>query len=202
MNKELLLEAIAEVFKKMISPVDKTAVAALLDLAEERHYKKGQLILNFGEPCYYVGYIVKGVVRSYYLDNDGNDVTKNFQLENCIVIDEALLGLNSSICTYEALEDCTILFADSFKVRNLIYQNSYIKNLYLLGLEGGLRYKIMRENSFLMQNATERYINFKKQYPTLENRVRQAHIASYLGITPESLSRIRRVLREEKTGRS
>lgn len=115
---------------------------------------------------------------------------------------KARLGLNIVFVHMRHWRIVRFFFADNFKVRNLIYQNAYIKDLHLLGLESGLRYKMMRENSFLMQNATERYINFKKQYPTLENRVRQAHIASYLGITPESLSLIRRVLREEKTGRS
>lgn len=198
MEKDLFLKHITENFSKYISPVDVSALSELLAITEEKHYKKGQIILHSGDVCHYIGYVVKGVVRSYYLDHDGNDVTKNFHIEDHLIIDEALLGLNNSICTYEALEDCTILFAERFQVRLLIQQNDYIKNLYLFGLEDGLRYKIMRENAFLTQNATERYINFKKQYPMLEKRVKLAYIASYLGITPESLSRIRRVLREEK----
>ncbi len=198
MNKELFLEHITEQFSKYISPVDASIVSELLNLAEEKHYKKGEILLYSGETCHYMGYIVKGMVRSYYLDDNGNDITKNFHIEDYFIMDETLLGLNNSICIYEALEDCIILFVDSFQVRILIQQNDYIKNLYLFGLENGLRYKIMRENAFLTQNATERYINFKRQYPLLERRVKLAHIASYLGITPESLSRILRVLREEK----
>lgn len=198
MEKDLFLKHITENFSKYIFPVDVSALSALLALAEEKHYKKGQIILYSGDPCQYIGYVVRGVVRSYYLNHDGNDITKNFHIEDHFIMDEALLGLNNSICTYEALEDCTLLFAERFQVRLLIKQNDYIKNLYLFGLEDGLRYKIMRENAFLTQNATERYINFKKQYPVLEKRVNLACIASYLGITPESLSRIRRVLREEK----
>ncbi len=196
MNKELFLEHITEQFSKYISPVDVSIVSELLNLAEEKHYKKGEILLYSGETCHYMGYIVKGMVRSYYLDDNGNDITKNFHIEDYFIMDETLLGLNNSICIYEALEDCIILFVDSFQVRILIQQNDYIKNLYLFGLENGLRYKIMRENAFLTQNATERYINFKRQYPLLERRVKLAHIASYLGITPESLSRIRRVLRD------
>lgn len=62
------------------------------------------------------------------------------------------------------------------------------------------RYKIYRENGFLVENATERYIHFKKLYPDLSERVPQRHIATYLGIAPESLSRIRSAMKENETG--
>lgn len=173
-------------------------MSQLLNIAEERHYKKGQLLLRTGEPCNQVCYILSGIIRSYYLDIGGNDVTKNFYTEDSIMMEESLLGYTQNICTYEALENCTVFLLNSTQVKNFIMQNDYLKNLYLMGLENGIRYKITRENEFLMQNATERYLNFCKRYPKLEKRVKQAYIASYLGITPESLSRIRRILREER----
>jgi len=63
-------------------------------------------------------------------------------------------------------------------------------------LEGGMRYKIYRENGFLVETATERYIAFRKRNPELAERVPLRYIATYLGITPESLSRIRSAMRE------
>ena len=57
--------------------------------------------------------------------------------------------------------------------------------------------KMIRENVFLIENATERYIHFKKLYPDLSERVPQRHIATYLGIAPESLSRIRGAMKED-----
>lgn len=57
--------------------------------------------------------------------------------------------------------------------------------------------KMIRENVFLIENATERYIHFKKLYPEISKRVPQRHIATYLGITPESLSRIRSAMKDE-----
>ena len=59
-----------------------------------------------------------------------------------------------------------------------------------------LRYKIFRENGFLVETATERYIAFRKRNPELAERVPLRYIATYLGITPESLSRIRSAMRE------
>ena len=64
-------------------------------------------------------------------------------------------------------------------------------------LEQSMNKKILRENSLISKSATERYLDLKNEYPGIEKRVNQTHIASYLGITPVSLSRIRRVIREE-----
>ena len=70
------------------------------------------------------------------------------------------------------------------------------ENILML-LENALRYKMYRENGFLVENATERYLHFKKLYPELSGRIPLKHIATYLGIAPESLSRIRSALKEE-----
>lgn len=75
-------------------------------------------------------------------------------------------------------------------------ENDELKNVYIMLLENALRYKIYRENGFLVENATERYLHFKKLYPTICEKVKQHHLASYLGIAPESLSRIRKALKE------
>ena len=75
--------------------------------------------------------------------------------------------------------------------------NNQLLWLYVQKLEEAMKHKIIREMSLVNKNATERYIDFKQIYPGIEKRVNQIHIASYLGITPVSLSRIRRVIREE-----
>ncbi len=82
-------------------------------------------------------------------------------------------------------------------MRSLILSNEVFKDLWICLLELTVRYKLYRENGFLVENATERYIHFKKMYPDVCNRVPQKHIATYLGITPESLSRIRSAMKEE-----
>lgn len=80
-------------------------------------------------------------------------------------------------------------------LKELIKEKERFKDLYISALEFGIRYKIRRENDFLMNNATERYLQFERDYPELVNRVKQTHISTYLGITPESLSRIKRALK-------
>ena len=81
----------------------------------------------------------------------------------------------------------------------MIMSSESLKKIWIELLENGLRYKIYRENGFLLENAAERYLHFRKLYPELCSRVPQKHIATYLGITPESLSRIRKVMKEEQS---
>ena len=179
------------------NPLDKKVLKSLLDVAQVKSYKKGEIILSVGEKYWQVGYVLSGVIRSYYLKDDGSDRTKHFHIEDQFLMDESLVDYETSICAYEALEDCTILVISAKKMKEIIMKHEQFQKLYIVCLEQGIKYKIARENSFLMQSATERYIEFKKEYPNLEKRVKQLYIATYLGITPESLSRIRRVLREE-----
>lgn len=82
------------------------------------------------------------------------------------------------------------------KIKELVYENNQLKDMYITLLENALRYKLYRENGFLVENATQRYINFKKRYPDICKSVKQHYIATYLGVTPESLSRIRKALKE------
>lgn len=63
-------------------------------------------------------------------------------------------------------------------------------------IENAMRYKLFRESEFLTKSASERYIHFKKEYPHLIGTIKQSYIATYLGVNPESLSRIKKNLRE------
>lgn len=179
-------------------PADINALEELISKTQRKQFKKGQIILSEGETYHMVGYVLKGIIRSYYLDKNGNDITKNFHMEQQFLMDEGLVNYNTSICNYEALEDSEVLMISTKVLKNMVLANAYLKEIYLLYLENGLRYKIARENGFLTQSATERYLEFKKEYKNLDDRVKQSYIATYLGITPESLSRIRRMLREEE----
>ena len=81
-------------------------------------------------------------------------------------------------------------------IQKLIRESVSFKDIWIYLLESAMRYKIYRENGFLVENATERYIHFKKLFPDLSERIPQRHIATYLGIAPESLSRIRSAMKE------
>lgn len=85
-----------------------------------------------------------------------------------------------------------------YKENNLSLKNEIIaKSAYIQFLENALKYKIYRENGFLMESASERYLHFREMFPKICQSVKQQYIATYLGIVPESLSRIKRNLVEE-----
>lgn len=200
MNKDEMLSVIMKTCTEFSCiKLDLKVCADLFQNAEIMSYEKGDVILRMGDPCLSLGYVFSGAVRGYYLDKNGNDITRNFYMEHTFFLDEGLVDYKESACTYEALEYCRIVLLPIHVLKAKIYDNNNLKNLYLKGLEQSIRYKIARENSFLIQSATERYIDFKRNYGDLEHRVKQSHIATYLGITAESLSRIRRQLREIDT---
>ena len=168
----------------------------LLSISQIRVFPKGEIIQGIQQKLTHSGLILSGMVRSYYLDMEGNEITRNFHKEGYLVIEEGLLGYEYSLGASEALEDTTILLMDTEKLKQLVKERESFKNIYIACLEWGIRYKIYRESEFLTKNATDRYLQFCEDYPELVNRVKQSYISTYLGITPESLSRIRRTLKE------
>lgn len=163
-------------------------------LAEERRIARDVTMLSVGEFPSEIFFLCRGLCRSYYLDIDGNDVTRFFILEGDFCLTEIqILAEPSELCV-ETLEDCQGL---AFQLRDLeaLPPSHFLKDAYIAALQKNIRYKIKREKSFLLTTATERYQQFRQSYPGLEGRVRQSQLASYLGVTPTSLSRIRKSLR-------
>ena len=165
-------------------------------IAVEEFWKKDEQMITLGEIPDRIYYICRGLCRSYYIDQKGNDVTRFFIEEGDWCLTEIqILNEPSELCV-ETLEDCEFLV---FRIADLavIYGDDFMKDVYIQALMNNIRYKIKRESMFLLCSATERYQNFLVQYPGLEERITQNQLASYLGITPTSLSRIRRALRQE-----
>lgn len=157
--------------------------------------KKNDVLIRAGDKSSYIFFVVSGILRDYYIDDDGNDVTRFFSYEGGICGGEALISNEpSAVCT-EALDDCVLLRCPVCGFKEIIAGSSEAAKAYIWLLESSLVYKIHRENSFLIKSAAERYVDFKRENPDLEKRVNQKYIASYLGITPVSLSRIRRALK-------
>jgi CRP-like cAMP-binding protein len=174
-----------EVVKKAINMFTKNIIA------------KGEIVVHVGDIQKKIYFVISGLLRSYYIDINGDDVTRFFTKEGSLFCLEILFGNKPSKRCIEALEDCTVVAIKCKDLKKLIEDNTYCMKAYTKILERSLEYKIERESSFLLKSATERYLDFKRMYPELEKRINQAYIASYIGITPVSLSRIRRTIIEE-----
>jgi len=142
-----------------------------------------------------VGFIVEGVIRGCYYNNKGEEITRCFIAENSFVVDYVNLEANTSSSEYlQAATACKLLVFSKQDweelaqtivgwdiVRSKIFQNC----LYLKSRKGPV----------ISQDATTRYLEFMTNYPSLVNRIPLAYIASYLGVTQQSLSRIRKNIR-------
>lgn len=165
-------------------------------VVSEIKIKKGNTLFRIGEKSNYLFFVVSGILRDYYIDDDGNDITRFISQEGGICGGDSLISNEPSIICTEALENCVLMRCPVLDFKKIIENDSDGIKLYVWLLESSLAYKIRRENSFLVKSATERYIDFKCENPGIEKCISQKYIASYLGITPESLSRIRRALKE------
>jgi len=161
-------------------------------LFKRRHLAREDYFLSAGDRQEFVGFNLNGVFRYFYVDYEGRECNKHFVLEN-----EWLLSLTAfiehapALFSIQALEECDILVAAVDAVRRLLAHSPYWQALYGQLLE---RYYVVKENreaQFLMNDAKGRYLAFLDAYPSLSHRIRQHHIASYLGMTSVSLSRIR-----------
>lgn len=198
MDKEYLVQQLSEIAARYNVPADREALGELVAISSFRVIAQGSLIASIGDGTGYSGLMLNGTARSYYIDSEGNDITRGFSVEGSLFMDEGLYGYDERICMWEALEDSTVMLCETSRVKDLIRSNAAFKDLWICLLEMSVRYKLYRENGFLVESAAERYMHFKKLYPEVCRRVPQKHIATYLGITPESLSRIRSAMKERK----
>ena len=196
MNKDYFVKQLMAFAKEYKIEVSEELIGDIVSLASFRVVKKGEILASIGDDTNCAGLILSGVARAYYIDNDGNDITRGFASEGVMFMDEGFFGYTDRNCMWETLEETTIMICETAAIKKMIKENDSFKDIWIYLLESAMRYKIYRENGFLIENATERYIHFKKLYPNLSERVSQRHIATYLGITPESLSRIRGAMKE------
>jgi len=164
---------------------------ALQHLFQLRKYKKGTHIAYPGEENSSIFYIYTGLIRYYYLADDGQEWNKAFIAENMLSASFStdFLG-HASPYGIHALED-TILLISSYTEFEMLYDiHPMIERLGRKFIEFVLISKMKRERSFLQNNAESRYVDFRNQYPELVKRIAQYHLASYLGISEVSLSRI------------
>lgn len=160
-------------------------------LLEKRDFEKGELILSEGQVSHYIAFIGQGMVRQFYYKN-GKDITEHFSYEGCIVMCiESLLKQEPTRLMIEALEDGTAYMLPYDKLM-LQTEVSWELNLfYRKILEHSLITSQIKADSWRFETARERYNNLLNTQPEVIKRAPLSHIASYLLMTPETLSRVR-----------
>ncbi len=158
-------------------------------------FSKGKFLLNKGEICKNSFFVEKGLLRSYTIDEAGKEHINQFACENWFMSDRSSAYFNEpSDFFIDAIEDTAVVLID-LEFINLISEVSKSFRQYNeLLLQNHIRHLQKRINQLLAASAEKRYLDFISLYPDLTLRVPQWMIASYLGITPESLSRVRKEL--------
>lgn len=161
-------------------------------LLEHNHLKKDDYFLRAGEIPTRIGFNFKGLLRLFYIDINGKDITKHFCIEKSLAISySAFIKREPSKFSIQALEETKLLTLSYDSYINLLESNICWQVAARKLTELIFMLKETREAELLLLDANSRYQNFIKDYPSLVNRIPQYYIASYLRIAPESLSRIR-----------
>ena len=164
--------------------------AKTLELHKEEYFSEA------GKIPRYVGFIIEGVVRFCYYNNKGEDITQYFIDENSFVSDQQRFESQMVASEYiQAVTDCKMLIfskKDWDEIGNTIVGWHAITGLII---KNCLLKTIERRSPLVSEDATTRYLSFIEHFPGLINRIPLSHIASYIGITQQSLSRIRKNIR-------
>jgi len=182
-----LLNSIQKVIT--LSPAEIDTVIALF---KEKTYKKGDFFLEEGRICKQVGFVAKGLMR-FYINHDGEEKIYDFSQENEFVCNyESFLPQLPSSKNIQALED-SIVFVISHADLQLFYANVREGERFGRMAIEAVFVKLLQDISALYTETPElRYERFLKNHADLQQRISQYHIASFVGVKPQSLSRIRK----------
>ena len=157
--------------------------------------KKGQLILSADQFVPYQYFVFSGCLRSYYLDQSGKEHTMQFAMKDWWISDyTAFFTGGRSILYIDCINDAEIFQISKESMAQLYRQLQSIETYFRLKMERFFVSSQKRVLSDLSLSATERYKGFVATYPQMNKYIKNYHLASYLGITTESLSRIRKDL--------
>jgi len=160
--------------------------------------RKKQFLLNEGDVCKNLGFVNSGCLREYTIDSKGSEHIIQFAIEDWWISDpnSFLSGLPSTY-NIDALEDSEVLLLEKSAREKLLDSCPKMERFFRILIEANFVATQRRITESLSTSAEERYLKFIKTYPKLIEQVSQNHIASYLGITPQSLSRIRKELSQK-----
>lgn len=172
--------------------LNKHQIDLILSKATELCIKKELYFSEAGKIPNQVGFILEGVIRGCYYNNKGEEITRCLIAENSLVVDYLNFETNSISTEYlQACTDCKLIVfskADWDELSQTIVGWDAIKGKMVQLC----MYQKSRKGPVISQDASTRYLEFLKNYPSLVNRIPLAHIASYIGVTQQSLSRIRK----------
>ena len=182
---------IAREIARIYCPMTPRGVVVLGSILVPLKFQKGETILEEGKVCRALYFVDKGMVRQYYYKNK-KDVTEHFSFEGRIVFCiESFLKQEPSRLIVEALENTKLYAIPYDELHNLMERNQEMEMLYRKILEHVAISSQEHADSQRFENAAERYDRLLREKPEIILRAPMVHIASFLQMTPETLSRVR-----------
>jgi len=158
-----------------------------------KKFLKKEFLLKENIICKYNYFIIKGVVRSFYIDTKGNEKITQFAIDNWWVTNMVSFIQETPSTQYlQAIEETTVLYLSKETLEQLYIENPKLERLFRIITENMLIANLRKNDVFLQMKSKDRYSDFVNKLPDFVQRVPQYMIASYLEITPEYLSELRR----------
>jgi len=173
----------------------KDEVEYFISLLKQRTIRKRQFLLQSGDTSRHETFVVKGLLRAYTVDKSGYEHVVMFASEGWWISDlYSFLTQTPGSQNIDALEDSEVLQIEKQDLEKLYIEVPKFDRFFRILLQNAFVANQQRILASISQTAEEQYMAFVKKYPSLEQRIPQHQVASYLGITPETISRIRRNL--------
>ncbi len=180
-------------FFNSIMPLSENTLGLMSEIFIYEELKKEEYFIRKGQVAKEIAFLETGIVRAYYINSDGKEYNKTFFSGPSIIGSYAsLISKQKNAVAQQALTNCKIWKASFHKIEKLSEGNFEIERLRRIIAEGYFLSNEKKEIEMALLDADKRYLILQKEYPGIELQIPQYHIASYLGISPTQLSRIRK----------
>ena len=184
---------LSEIFKNISFSSEEASI--IESKFEKIDLKKGVVLLKENETVLYQYYVCNGCLRTYFIDELGKEHTLQFAIKDWWISDyTAFFSTSKAILNIESIQNTIVYKVSKKDMEDLFSEIPQLETFFRKKMERAFASFQKRILASLAQPAKERYVSFVSTYPNIEQSVKNYHIASYLGITTESLSRIRKEL--------
>lgn len=190
---------VCEEFAKSLHIDDEKLIAHLSEIAEVRIFEKEEIILHEGEISTFVPFLISGATRGFSADTHGKEITSCFNVNKMEPLVASIPLDAPAIVSIETVMPSQILCLPTKEIMNMLEADKSLLAYYNRLLNISLRTQVEIKNVLYTYSAMERYQWFLDRYPGLDGKISSKYIASFLNITPVSLSRLRSSLRAVNT---
>lgn len=180
-----------------LTELSSVEIDALKESMVIKHYPKGSYLVKEGEFSNTTYFVLEGCVRQFRM-LDGEDVSTNFFSEEQWIISSDTGASETSTHSLICMEDCTLVLGDEKKAAEIFEKFPQLEKVARKIVESAFMEQQQTLSTYISDKPEQRYQRLLKQRPDLLQRVPQYDIASYIGVKPESLSRIRKKMHQKK----